>query len=58
MVPAAVALALLCAFALLGVAAWMLTDTLEVRRRQQWAAECREFGCHEPPYDWDKEGSA
>lgn len=58
MVPAGVALVVLFGFMLLGVLVWTGGDALERRRLARWNAECREFGCHEPPYDWQKEGSA
>lgn len=58
MVPAGVALVVLFGFMLLAVLVWTGGDALDRRRRARWEAECREFGCHEPPYDWDKEGSA
>jgi hypothetical protein len=58
MVPASVALVVLFGFLLAGVFAWAAGSSIDQRRRDRWDAECREFGCHEPPYDWEKEGSA
>jgi len=58
MVTSGVALVLIFGLLLAGILAWTTGDALDRRRRARWNAECREFGCHEPPYDWEQEGSA
>lgn len=55
MITVGAALVLLFGFLLAGLAAYLAGGNLDERRRDRWDAECREFGCHEPPYDWAKE---